>query len=391
MRNFILLVLIFGLFSGIIFAQETSNPQTADLQKRIKELREKLGEVRQQKNTLSSQIQYMDNQIYLTNLTIQDTEQKIENTAKEIGVIETRIDGLDSSLNYLSKMLVKRVSEGYKKRSVSLFTVLFDSSTAQDLFDRIKYLKNAQNNNQKLIIQVQEAKLNFEEQKTLREEKKSQLDSLKITLAQQKINLLSQQQAKQRLLATTKNDENTYQNLLAVAEAQLQAFKSFVISAGAGVISSNQFGNGSDGNYYSQRDSRWAYKTIGYSNETVLDVGCLISSVAMTAKKFGSNVSPLDIASETNRFFGYTAWMNYPWPGVAGKSMVNVNNIDDEINNGNYVIVGVKQSSCANGGDHYVVLIKKDGNDYIMHDPIYGPDKKFNDHYSTICSSATFK
>jgi hypothetical protein len=73
--------------------------------------------------------------------------------------------------------------------------------------------------------------------------------------------------------------------------------------------------------------------------------------------------------------------------------MVSVGNIDEELNNGNYVIVGIAYSSCTgkSGGDHYLVLTKKDGNDYLMHDPIYGPDIKFSSHYSIICSSATYK
>jgi hypothetical protein len=64
------------------------------------------------------------------------------------------------------------------------------------------------------------------------------------------------------------------------------------------------------------------------------------------------------------------------------------------LSGGNYVIVGISYSgSCwgKSGGDHYVVLTKKDGDTYTMHDPIQGPDKKFSSYYSTICSAATFK
>ena len=196
------------------------------------------------------------------------------------------------------------------------------------------------------------------------------------TLENQKIALRNQQAQKQKLLIDTRNDETVYQQLLSQARLQLTSFKSFVqTSGGDSIIAANSFGNGSDGTYYSQRDARWANQAIGYSSESILKVGCLLTSISMVAKKNGQNITPSDFAADTSHFWANTAWMRYPWPSVAGKSMVSVGNIDEELNNGNYVIVGLAYSSCAgkSGGDHYVVLTKKDGNDYIMHDPIYGP------------------
>jgi len=323
------------------------------------------------------------------------TEQKIETTQKEIDILNSRIEGLDNSLNYLSGQLLKRVAEGYKNRSVSLFNILLSSDNASDFISRIKYLKTAQNNNQKILVQVQETKLNFEEQKKLRDEKKAELDKLKIIFAQQQIDLQNQKKKKDEDIASYQNNLAETQRTLNIARQQIAGFKSFVSSAGVGIISANSLGNGSDGNYYSQRDERWANRSIGYSSESILNVGCLVTSVAITAKKLGSNVNPSDIASDVGRFFGNTAYMRLPWPGVAGKSYVDLGTnwsaIDQELQNGNYVIVGILRNSCASGGDHFVVLTKKDGDSYIMHDPVYGPDKKFSDYYSTICSSATFK
>lgn len=354
---------------------------------------QKASELSQQADSLSSQIQYMDTQIYLTGIKILETEQKIESTTKEIDILGSRIEGLDTSLNYLSKLLLQRVVDGYKQRSISLFSLFFDSANANDFISRIKYQRTAQENNQKLLVQVEQTKLNFEEQKKLREQKIQELDALKVTLDNQKITLNGQKAAKQKLLVDTQNSEKIYRDLSAQARQQIAGFKSF--SAGIGVISANQFGNGSDGNYYSQRDERWANKSIGYSNETILNVGCLLTSVAMASKKYGSNVTPSDMASDVGRFFGNTAYMKLPWPGVAGRSYVGLGTdwsvIDQELQNGNYVIVGILRNSCASGGDHFVVLKKKDGSDYIMHDPIYGPDTKFHDHYSSICSAAVFK
>lgn len=366
--------------------------QKSELQKKIAEYEKKLEEVRAQKNTLAAQIDYMDTQMYIAQLRMDETEQKIKNAEKEINVLGVRIVSLDTSLDKLSKQLLKRVVAGYKNRDVTLVDLILDSKNTSKLVNRLKYYQLARERNKKSLLQVQEAKSNFLEQKDLREKKVEQLDELHKTLIQQQAALDQQKNQKQKILADTQNSESVYQNLLRQAKNQLDSFRSFVQSSGAsGIIATNAFGSGSDGAYFSQRDARWATNLIGYSNENVLNVGCLLTSIAMVGKKNGQDVTPASLAADINRFWGNTAWMVKPWPGFAGKSYTSVSNLDSELNAGNYVVAGVKINNCNSGGNHFVVITRKDGDDYIMHDPIYGPDLTFSSHYSTICSMATFK
>jgi len=389
-------VLIFLLTSIFLFNNFSYvySEDDGTIQNRIKELEQKLTDVRQQKNTLSSQIQLMDTQIKLTELKIQETEDKITQTQKEIENITTRIEGLDTSLDYLSKTLLKRIVDGYKKRDVSIFNLLLDSDSAGDLFNRIKYQKTAQENNQKLIVKVQELKNNFEEQKQKREDKKIELDNLNKVLNEQKNNLASQKKAKQNLLAVTQNDERNYQQLLDEARRQLSSFRSFTQAGGGGVIGANAFGTGSDGWYYSQRDARWANNRIGASSENILEVGCLLTDIAMVMKKYGNNMTPADIAGNTSYFFSNTAYMLHPsrfgWPNGLNYSNIDISSIKDEINSGRPVIAGVYAGAY---GTHYIVLKAIDGDDFIMHDPYYGPDKKFSEHYnkSSIFVAGVFR
>ena len=379
----LLLVMLVLKVAPVAYGQDYTDAQKKEIEKKIQEYQSKLSSIRTEKNTLSSQIQYMDTQIYLTGLNIIDTEQKIKQTEKEIGLLSTRIDGLDTSLNTISKLLIERVVDGYKEHTPSLFDMVLDSGNADTLLAKIQYQRVAQSNNQKMLVQVQEAKLNFEEQKNLREKKKEELDKLTVTLNEQKVALNAQKESKQRLLAVTQNDEATYQKLLDDAQKQLAGFKSFVQTAGGGAVAANAFGTGSDGWYYTQRDSRWAGKTIGSSSDTVLEVGCLLTDIAMMMKKDGVNYTPYDVAANTNYFFSNTAFMlhpsNFSWPN--GKKYVNISigSIEDQIKNGHPVIAGLYAGKF---GTHYVILKQVDGNDYIMHDPYYGPDKKFSDYYS---------
>ncbi len=362
---------------------QSQDQRRSELQKKIEEYEQKLSEVRSQKNTLSAQIEYMDTQLYIAELRINQTEAKITETEKEIDVLGTRITNLDSSLDQLSETLLQRIVAGYKNRSATTLDILLDSTNVSKLVNRLKYYQLARDRNQKALLQVQEAKSNFEEQKDLREKKAEQLASLKQTLDTQKQEMSRQQDEKRILLTATQNDEAKYSSLLEEARRQIAAFKSFVRITGAGVISADGLGTGEGGWYLSQRDERWAGALMGSSSETVLDVGCFITSIAMVMRHDGvGGFTPLELSSNPKYFVPGTAYMYIPsnfngsWPN--GKSYRNISSgqISEYLDKGVPVIAGVRGSS------HYVVLKKVDGSDYIMNDPIYGPDKKVSDYYS---------
>jgi len=384
----LIVILSYCFFVGDILAQETF--QASDLQKKINEYQNKLSELSQQKNTLSSQIQYMDTQIYLTNLKIQDTEQKIISTSKEIDILESRVENLDQSLDHLSRLLLDKIVQGYKQREISLFSFLFDSKNVDDLINKIKYVKIARDNNQRLIVEVQQAKSNFEEQKKLREEKKIELDKLTEILNYQKQSLNNQKTQKQRLLADTQNDEAIYQNLLSQARAQLAGFSKFVNSQGGASILSNQTVCDDWGCYYNQRDSQWGNVIINNRYDcdgscSISRVGCLVTSVAMVASHLGNrNILPSDIANNSTNFWPNTAWLN---KGTISANGVNITRTTisgslspDLLQNGP-VIVGINYGPF---GTHFVVVKNYSNGNYIINDPYTegGKDKNFTDYYS---------
>lgn len=212
------------------FAQSCGNKE--ECQKLIDDYQQKLVQVRQQKNTLSSQIDLMDTQISLTGVRILETENRIDQTTKDIETLGGKIEGLNTSLDYVGRILLHKIVEDYKRREVPTLTYLIDSKDASELVNRYKYAQIVQENDRRLALQVQQAKLNYEEQKDLREKKKVELDQLKTTLDQQKIDLGNQKISKEKLLRLTQNDEARYQSLLAAAKAENAAIQGIVSGAG---------------------------------------------------------------------------------------------------------------------------------------------------------------
>lgn len=387
----LLLILTSLSFSEATFAQsvntETANDQSSqakrEIEQKIAEYEQKLSEVRTQKNTLSAQLSYMDTQVAITELRVKQTQEKIKQMEEEISVLGARIVNLDNSLNKLSNTLLQRIAAGYKNRDVSLFDLLLDSSSANELINRLKYFDLAREKNQKTLLQVQEAKSNFEEQKDLREKRAEKLEDLKLSLIRQQNELERQKIEKRILLSETQNDEQRYSALIEEAKRQIGAFKRFVQTTGASIIGADGLGTGEGGWYLSQRDERWARLAMGSSNESVLDVGCFITSIAMVMRKDGiSGFSPASMSTNHTYFVPPTAYMYKPsrfngsWPNGKNYKNITFSQVADYLSRGTPVIAGVQ------GASHYIVLKKTQDSTFIMNDPIYGPDKKVSEYYA---------
>ena len=225
MKKIVVVILFFIIFFSVfslkyIYSAECDNKTGAEKINCLDQLI-KTGE--QKVNDLESEKQLLDNKTYLIGLQIKETETKIKNTQKEVDVLGTRIEGLDQSLDYLSKLLINRIVEGYKKRPFSIFSLLLDNKNANDFLNQVKYLKTAQTNNQKLLYTVQETKTNYEEQKKLREETKIKLDQLEKQMISQKSQLDYLIVQKAIILKDTQNNNARYKQLLQQALAEYQA------------------------------------------------------------------------------------------------------------------------------------------------------------------------
>lgn len=221
------------------FTTTTPTPNAAgdsdryrDLEKQINELQQKLSETQNRGKTLSSEIAYMDNQIKRTTLEMGLTEQKVADLESEIESLTGKMEKLEVSLTKLSEVLLNRIVETYKNRSLQSVEYLFSSHDLGDFMLKFKYVRAAQANDKMLMFDMQQTKDVFAQQKTAREDKKREQIALQEKLKEQKVQLDSQKVVKANLLSTTKNDEKKYQELLAQSQAEFEAIQA--ITAGKG-------------------------------------------------------------------------------------------------------------------------------------------------------------
>lgn len=194
-----------------------------ELKARIEETERILAEIGKQKDTLAKQISLMDSQMKLTSLKIFQTEVQIKTLEQEIEVLSGKIVRLDKSLDFLSRALLSRVAETYKRGKADFLLLLFSSKDFSEFISRYRYLQSVQIHDREVLLTMEQTRTSYDEQKQLKEKAQADLEKLQKQLEGQKKQLEVQTADRKRLLESTKGQEAVYQKLLADAKAELEA------------------------------------------------------------------------------------------------------------------------------------------------------------------------
>lgn len=143
--------------------------------------------------------------------------------------------------------------------------------------------------------------------------------------------------------------------------------------------------------YYSQQDPQWKADKLGFGSQpsdTIGYIGCALTSVAMVLSGHGYTVTPQTLNQKLQGINGFVGsgirWHSVTqlYPQMRLNSIVKCNDtpapldlIDAALAAGQPAIVCVDSTPAPGLLTHYVVLIARKGNDYLMLDPWpYQPD-----------------
>ncbi len=137
--------------------------------------------------------------------------------------------------------------------------------------------------------------------------------------------------------------------------------------------------------YYSQNDPKWKSDRLGFGtqeSETIGYVGCALTSVAMTLSGHGFVITPKDLNQKLKDINGFAGsgirWSSVPqlFPQVRLNSIIKCNDtpaplaqIDAALAAGQPAVICVDSTPAEGLLTHYVVLIARKGDDYLMLDP----------------------
>ena len=230
----ILAVLIGFFLVGSVQAQ-SSEERYQEIQKKIAETSAKIAQLQEQERNLGEQIAYIDSQIKLTELRIEEAQARIDQLEKEIGVLGFRIGYITDSVEKLEVLLKQRIVATYQQSFVSNLELLLTSRDFSDLILRLQYLRQVQENDKRILANLQQTKANYANQKEEREEKQAQIEEAKEKLDAGKILLAKQKREKDDFLLVTRNDEKRYQEELRRLQADAASISQALGNIGAKV------------------------------------------------------------------------------------------------------------------------------------------------------------
>lgn len=229
------LILSFSLVSftaSTLFAQSDAE-KYQEIQKKIAETTAKIETLQKTERDLSEQITYINSQIKLTELRIEEAQAKIDQLEKEITTLGFRIGYITDSVDRLEKLLKQRIVATYQQSFISNLEILITSNSFSDMILRTQYLRQVQENDKKLLANLQQTKANYANQKDEREEKQAQIEEAKTKLDNAKALLAKQKKEKDEFLAITRNDEKRYEEELRRLQADAASIAQALGNIGA--------------------------------------------------------------------------------------------------------------------------------------------------------------
>ncbi len=390
----LLLLLLFGMFfAPSPYAYECvptdSNTSPSDLKEIEQACLNILSSTKSEINTLKQAISSINIKVILAQTQINQTISQIKTLEKEVTVLGGVLETVNQSLDELGNIYQARVRESYRRSRVTPIGMIFSTSSFGDFLTKLKYLNTIKTKDQLILAELENSRLNYDKRKQEKVTKQQEVEKLKTKLEAQKKIQNQLLKEKQVWLLETQNNEKKYQQLLNDAKAQLAALRRFVASNGGASILSNQTKCNDWGCYYNQRDSQWGNIGLGGSSYSVAEYGCLVNSVSMMASHAGKNIKPSDIAAISSAFVPGYGWLRHQFqvnninvsisPYTNNDHSKVISELDSELSAGRSVIVGLYS-----GPDHFIVIVKKEGDNYIMHDPFLenGSNRPLTDKYS---------
>jgi len=372
-----------------LYAKEIGE-RAEKLKKDVKSLKNQIGYLEAEVEKTQIQMRVIEGQINYLNLSISKTKEEIKNAQKEIEKIELEIKDAKEKLAENIKLIYEYDSQG-------ILELTFGKGKLSSFFEELVYIERIQKEIRKNLLELREQKKEVQERKEKLKKQKSFLErqkeevSRKIQELQATIGELeATKRQKSILLEITQGDEKRYRQILAEIERQkreLLGDLSALSRARAQEIAKliEETGGRLCGYfgvpYFAQDAGYWRnYNIGGFPDVPMWRWGCAVTSVAMVFKYYGINTDPGKLSQEkiyvcSGGDCGLIVWPSV-WPPENPKVKLVLNTahggvdwtrIDQELEAGHPVILNIV---IPGRGQHYVVVVGKTSQGYIVNDPL---------------------
>lgn len=202
----------------------------------IEELQQSIAEKNKQIETLNKEIEVLDGKIQVTNsqsktlqtaigsldasakklsTEVKVTESKITKTALNIQELGLEIDDKKEKIDRNLRTIAQTIRDIHASENNSIIEILLSKTSFAAVWDNIETLQKFQTGIQSQVNELRDFKTQLESKRAQTEELKAELQDLKSQLVDKKNVVDINKKEKATLLTQTKNEEATYQKILA--------------------------------------------------------------------------------------------------------------------------------------------------------------------------------
>lgn len=228
--------------AGLLFATSPTAALAAsssDLQAQLQQAEAQTAKYQEQANNAFAELEQLQAQL-------EDTRAQIASTQEEVSQKQTELDAAQETL-------AGRVSSNYKTGGVSLVSIIFDSSSFEDLVSRVYYANRVAESDAEVISQVQGVQAELAAKQNELESQQEEQQRL-VDDAQAKAGEIQSALEQQQSYVSSLSSE--VQEALAAEEAQRRAEAEAAANAGGNAGSNNSgSNNATSGNSGSSNNS----------------------------------------------------------------------------------------------------------------------------------------
>ena len=288
-------LVVTAVTAGLLFATSPTAAiaaSSSDLQAQLQQAEAQTAKYQEQATNAFAELEQLQAQL-------EDTRAQIASTQEEVSQKQTELDAAQETL-------AGRVSSNYKTGGVSLISILFDSSSYEDLVSRIYYANRVAESDAKVISQVQGVQAELAAKQTELESQQEEQQGL-VDDAQAKAGEIQSALEQQQAYVNSLSSE--VQEALAAEEAQRRAEAEAAANAGGNAGSSNAGSSNSGSNNAGSGNA-------GSNNSSGGNSGSNGNSGSHSSgnQDFGSGVSAAIAAAKSQLGVSYS-WAGNAIPG----------------------------------------------------------------------------
>lgn len=279
--------------AGLLFATSPTAALAAsssDLQVQLQQAEAQTAKYQEQANNAFAELEQLQAQL-------EDTRAQIASTQEEVSQKQTELDAAQETL-------AGRVSSNYKTGGVSLVSIIFDSSSFEDLVSRVYYANRVAESDAEVISQVQGVQAELAAKQNELESQQEEQQRL-VDNAQAKAGEIQSALEQQQSYVSSLSSE--VQEALAAEEAQRRAEAEAAANAGGNAGSNNSGSNNSGSSNNSGGNSGSNGNSSSGSNSNS-------GSHSSGNQDFGSGISGAIAAAKSQLGVSYS-WAGNAIPG----------------------------------------------------------------------------